>query len=348
MLHFGIIPGDTAGKIRTKCALKVLERVAELQGISYQLDTFDLGADNYIETGELISGDQLASLGSMDGIFLGGFGDPRLERSVCERGIKAKLWSELNLLVTMRHVLVYNEEFCPLKYQNKRTIDLIVVLENTETSYANLGSFIHKYTPDELALTQGVFIRKTVERVMRSAFNAAHHRPRHMLTLIDRQQHVPAHDLGRRVFADISREYPDVRTGSMNAEEAAGAFITHPEQFDVIVTTADIGDMLMGLGLELQGGAGFGFTAYYNPGQIAMFEPCQGWHEDWEGQRSPNPVGAVGAVAQLLASAGQWPASLAVAQALMKAVQESSDLFRLEPLNVDAVLQRILDRLGDS
>lgn len=347
MLHFGIIPGDTAGKIRTKCALKVLERVAELKDIKYQLDTFDLGADNYIETGELITSDQLASLGTMDGIFLGGFGDPRLERSVCERGIKAKLWSELNLFVTMRHVFVYNEEFCPLKYQKKRSIDFIVVRENTETSYSNLGSFIHKFTPDELALTQGVFIRKTVEKVMRSAFNAAHHRPRRTLSLVDRSQYVPAHDLVRRVFADISREYPDVHTNSFNAEEAAGAFIVHPEQFDVIVSTADIGDMLMGMGLELQGGAGFGFTAYHNPGQIALFEPCQGWHEDWEAQSAPNPIGAIGAVAQLLASVGQWPAALQVAQALTQAVQNSGDLLRAETLNVEALLQRILDALGD-
>lgn len=348
MLHFGIIPGDTAGKIRTRCALKVLQRVAELHGLSYQLDTFDLGADNYIETGELISSDQLASLGSMDGIFLGGFGDPRLERSVCENGIKAKLWAELNLFVTMRHVIVYNEEFCPLKKQKSRTIDFIVVRENTETSYSNLGSFIHKYTPDELALTQGVLIRKTVEKVMRAAFSVAHHRPRRKLTLIDRSQSIPAHDLGRRVFADISRENPDVRINSLNAEEAAGAFISHPEQFDVIVTTADIGDMLMGLGLELQGGPGFSFTAYHNPGQITMFEPCQAWHDDWEAQRSPNPVGAVGAMAQLLASVGQWPAALHMTQALTRAVNDSCELFKAEPLNVEALLQNILDCLGEA
>ncbi|MBQ7569194.1 hypothetical protein IJT17_10405 [bacterium] len=345
MFHFGIIPGDVAGKIRTRCALKVLARVASLHGIDYQLDTFDLGADNYIETGELISKDQLVSLGAMDGIFLGGFGDPRLERSVCDQGIKARIWAELNLVVTMRHVFVYSDTFCPLKSFGQRAVDFVIVRENTETSYSNLGSFIHKNTPDELALTQGVFIRKTVERVMRSAFILAHRRQLRKLTLIDRSRRVPAHDLGRRVFADISREYPDVVTNAMNAEEAAGAFLVQPEQFDVIVTTADIGDMLMGMGLELQGGPGFGFTAYHNPGQISMFEPCPSAEDDWEAQRSPNPVGAIAAMAHLLVTLGKQEAAVHLGQALSRTVREHGELFSKSSIDSDAVAELVIEYL---
>lgn len=345
MLHFGIIPGDTAGRIRTSCALKVLAQVAREFNFSYQLETYDLGADNYIETGELISDDQIKSLGATDGIFLGGFGDPRVDDSVCEQGIFARLCSELNLFVTVRCVRVFSPDLCPLKPKNGSEIELIVVRENTETSYSDTGVFIHKNTPDELALMQGVFIRKTVERVLRTAFELAHIRPRRTLALVDRHQRVLAHDIGRRVFAAIGREYPDVTTMTMSAEEAAGMMVCRPEQLDVIVTTADIGDMLMGMGQELQGGAGFGAMVYQNPGQIAMFVPCVDKYADSDALRHPNPIGAISALGQMLAVAGQRNAFMAIQDSISHVVSVHSRELTGCCVNAELVTNYILQTL---
>ena len=162
MFHFGVIPGDWAGKIRTKCALTVLEQLSRLHGFMYQLETFDLGADRYIEYGELITKSQLSSLSTVNGILLGGFSDPRLERSICEKGITARIWSELNLFVTMAFVHAFSVEFCPLKGHRSLDIDFVVIYENMEDGNTDIGSFIHKNTSEELALTQGVYIRKTI------------------------------------------------------------------------------------------------------------------------------------------------------------------------------------------
>ena len=327
------------------CALKVLATVARKYAFSYQLEKYELGADNYIETGELISDSQIKALGACDGILLGGFGDPRLDRSVCERGINARMCSELNLFVTMRHVGVFSPDLCPLKPKSGAKIDFIVVRENTETSYSDLGAFIHKNTSDELALVHGVFIRKTVERVLRAAYELAHSRPRRTLTLVDRHHHVPAHDLGRRVFAEIGREYPDVTTNTMSAEEAAGLVVCRPEQLDVVVTTADIGDMLMGMGQELQGGSGFGAVIYQNPGQISMFVPCVDKYEESEALRHPNPIGAISALGQMLAVAGQWDASVAIYQAIIDVVSGQGQELGKGFVNAECITDHIVQAL---
>ncbi len=329
----------------TRCALSVLEQVAKVHGFEYQLKTFDLGTDNYIEYGELISDAQIDALGTMDGILLGGFGDPRLDRSVCDQGIRARLWAELDLFVNARPIHCYCPELCPLKKELARNIDMIIVCENTESSYSNLGTFLQKNTIDELALTQGVFTRKGVERVVRYAFSLAHLREDRHLTLVDTYKTVPAHDLGRRVVAEVQREYPDVTIDSLNAVEASALMVTNPSQFGVIVSPSSIGEMLMGMGRELQGGAGFGANSYISPGQVAMFEPCSGSEDSWQSYDSPNPIGMFLAVSNLMAYCGQWEAAMQIDNTVERYLEAHVNDFIDKRIYADEITKSVLAEL---
>ena len=48
---------------------------------------------------------------------------------------------------------------------NEGEIDIIVVRENTEGEYANVGGFQYRETEDEIALQTAVFTRKGTERI---------------------------------------------------------------------------------------------------------------------------------------------------------------------------------------
>ena len=76
--RFAIVPGDGIGVDVTREAVKILEAVAERGSITLQLDSFDYGADRYLETGETLSDKALAELATYDGIFMGAFGDPQV------------------------------------------------------------------------------------------------------------------------------------------------------------------------------------------------------------------------------------------------------------------------------
>lgn len=300
MYRIAVIPGDGIGPEVIEQGLRVLERVASWHGFQYRLHRYPFGADHYLETGELLPDSDLEEIRNLDAILLGAIGDPRLERGFLERGIISRLRFDLDLFVNLRPIKVYAEHLCPLKGKSPQDVDMIVVRENTEDVYAGIGGFFKKGSPDEIATAEAIYTRRGVERVIRYAFDLARERPRRHLTLVDKANAVQAHDLWRRCFAEVSREYPDVTTATAYVDAAAMWLIKNPEWFDVVVTTNMFGDILTDLGAQLQGGLGLAASANLHPEQVSLFEPIHGSAPKHAGAGTANPLGAILAVKMML------------------------------------------------
>ncbi|MBI3930225.1 MAG: 3-isopropylmalate dehydrogenase [Armatimonadetes bacterium] len=305
MYQLAVIPGDGIGPEVVEQGLRVLDRVSELWNIKYRLKHYPYGANHYLETGELLPAAALDDIRSMDAIYLGAIGDPRVQPGVLERGIVGTLRFDLDLYVNLRPIKLYSETVCPLKGKTPADIDMLVVRENTEGAYLGLGGFARKGTPHEIATCEMVFTRFGVERIIRYAFEQTRKRQRKQLTLVDKVNAIPAHDLWRRTFDEVGKEYPDVRTERAYVDAAAMWMVKHPEWFDVVVTTNLFGDILTDLGAMIQGGMGLAASGNLHPGKVSLFEPIHGSAPRHAGKGKANPLGAVLAVGMMLDFLGE-------------------------------------------
>ncbi|MGI5842719.1 MAG: isocitrate/isopropylmalate dehydrogenase family protein [Candidatus Xenobium sp.] len=309
MYRLGLIPGDGIGPEVLEQGLRVLEESSRRYGFSYRVHHYPFGADHYLETGELVPDSDLEEIRNLDALLVGALGDPRLERGFLEREILGRLHRELDLFINLRPVKLYSEDLCPLREANGHGVDLVILRENIGDAYAGLGGFLRQGTPDEVAISEAVFTRRGVERVLRYAFEVARSRPRHHLTLVDKSSLVPAHELWQRTFAEVAREYPDVKTATIEVDVAVAWLVRTPEWFDVIVTTTMLGDILMALGSQIQGGVGLAASASLNPGQVSLFEPIHGAAPKLAGTGAANPIGAILAVQMMLQELGEVAAA---------------------------------------
>jgi 3-isopropylmalate dehydrogenase len=184
-----------------------------------------------------------------------------------------------------------------------------------------VGGFLKKGTPDEVATQAAVYTRKGCERCIRWAFEFTRRRnnPKKMLTLVAKTNVLTyGHDLWRRTFDEVAREYPDVKPDYNHVDACCMWMVKNPEYYDVIVTTNMFGDIITDLAAVLQGGLGVaaGGNIYPDPGGVSMFEPMGGSAPMYTGQNVINPIAAINAMAMLLEHSGQPKAASRIVKAI--------------------------------
>src|SRR6476646_3936751 len=188
-LKLAVIPGDGIGPEVTAEALKVLEAAAPA-GVKFAPTRYDLGAERYLATGEVLPDSVLAEIRGHDAILLGAVGgkpgDPNLPPGILERGLLLRLRFELDHYVNLRPSRIFPGVVSPLAEQVTQAgeVDFVVVREGTEGPYTGNGGALRVGTPAEIATEVSVNTAYGVERVVRDAFDRASRRPRKKLTLI--------------------------------------------------------------------------------------------------------------------------------------------------------------------
>ena len=330
--RIAVIGGDGIGPEVVREGLRVLERVAAIEGFRAELTHYPFGAEHYLKTKETFPEAAFGEVKQHDAILLGAIGDPRLEVGLLEFGIIAKMRFELDLFVNLRPVKLYAEHLCPLKDTTPEQVDFVVVRENTEDAYAGMRGFFKKGTPDEVATQEIIFTRKGVERVIRYAFELARSRPRKKLTLIDKANAVRAMDLWTRVFAEVGAEYPDVAREHNYIDAACMYVVRNPEGFDTAVTSNMFGDIFTDLSAMIQGGLGIAASGNIHPGKVSLFEPIHGSAPKYAGQNVANPIATIMAVQMMLEYLGEKGAAARLEQAVASLLKSK----RLPSLGTDS------------
>ncbi|MGZ4133072.1 MAG: 3-isopropylmalate dehydrogenase [Actinomycetota bacterium] len=324
----GVIKGDGTGPEVVGEALKVFESVRSRHGFGATLVEFDLGADRFLRTGEVLPDEELDRLRGMDAILLGAVGDPRVKPGILERDLLLKVRFELDQYVNLRPVVRYPGVETLVPSHSEEDVDLIVVRENSEGLYSGAGGFHRRGTPHEVAVQESINTRHGVERIVRYAFDLAM-RPgrRKKVTLVHKTNVLTfAGDLYQRVVDAVALEYPDVTTDYVHVDAACIFFLDMPSRFDVIVTDNMFGDIITDLGAMIQGGMGIAAGGNINPQGVSMFEPIGGTAPDHTGKGTINPLAAIGAMEMLLRQLGEDEAAQEVDRGIRHATTQMKSM----------------------
>lgn len=297
-----VIPGDGIGPEVTSQAVRVLKEVLCDQPL--QLEHFDLGAERYLRTGEILTDDDLHSLADNQAILLGAVGDPRVQPGILERGLLLRLRFDFDQYINLRPSKYYPGVASPLK--QPEGIDLVVVREGTEGLYVGNGGVVRAGTPAEVATEVSLNTAYGVARTVRYAFEAARRRS-NRLTLVHKTNVLAnAGGLWQRLVREIGVEYPEVDVDYCHIDAATIYLVQDPQRFDVIVTDNLFGDILTDEAGAVTGGIGLASSANLNPDGAfpSMFEPVHGSAPDIAGKGIADPIAAIGSVELLLENNG--------------------------------------------
>jgi len=323
LARIAVIPGDGIGREVTDAAMQVATATAEAFDIPLDLEWFDYGADNYLETGVGLPAGAMESLRDhFDAIYLGALGDPRIPDMAHGKEILLGLRFGLDLFVNHRPVKLLDERLCPLKDRTVDEIDFVVFRENTEGAYVGVGGIFKQGTEDEVALQEDINTRKGVERIIRYAFEYAREHGRKSVVMSDKSNVLRyGHDLWQRVFEEVRAEYADIESWHLFVDALTMQMVKNPAQFDVIVTCNMFGDIVTDLGAQLQGGLGVASSANVNPHTgSALFEPVHGSAPKYTGQRVANPMAAILTAQLMFEFLGHDEAGTAVEDAVRAAI----------------------------
>jgi 3-isopropylmalate dehydrogenase len=318
-----VLGGDGTGPEVAAEGVKVLNAVAKLEGIKFELTHFDWGGDRYLKTGEALPSDGLDQLRKFDAILLGAVGHPEVAPGILERKLLLDLRFGLDQYINLRPVKLFPGVETPLKNKGPEDINFVVVRENTEDLYCGAGGFMHKGTPHEVATQMAIYTRRGCERCIRYAFELTRQRnnPKgRKLTLVAKTNVLTiGHDLWWRTFKEVAEEYPDITADYNHVDACCMWIVKNPEYYDVIVTTNMFGDIITDLSGIIQGGMGVAAGGNINPdpGGTSMFEPMGGSAPKYTGTGKINPIATINAVSMLLDQIGETKAAARVMKAIM-------------------------------
>ncbi|MFT0545153.1 tartrate dehydrogenase [Allopusillimonas ginsengisoli] len=303
--NIAVIAGDGIGKEVMPQALEALEAVASRHELDLAYEHFDWAcADYYQQHGEMMPADWFERLKGFDAILFGAVGWPDVVADhVSLWGSLLKFRREFDQYINLRPVRLMPGVPCPLANKKPGDIDFLVVRENTEGEYTDLGGTLYKDTDREIVIQESVFSRKGVDRVLKYAFELAKKRPARHVTSATKSNGIavsmPYWD--QRMEA-MAQNYPDITWDKYHIDILAARFVLSPERFDVVVASNLFGDILSDLGPACAGTIGIAPSANLNPERLfpSLFEPVHGSAPDIYGRNIANPVGMIWSAALML------------------------------------------------
>jgi 3-isopropylmalate dehydrogenase len=324
--RIAVIPGDGIGSEVIPQAVQAIRAT----GAAVEFTQFDWGADRFLKDGTTVPADGFPMLErDFDAILVGAFGDPRIITNIHAKEILLGMRFQMDLYANVRPVRLLDSLLCPLKGVEPKDVDFVVIRENTEGVYGDLGGVFKQGTADEVAIQEDINTRKGVERVIRFAFEYAtkskkeNGSPRKRVLMCDKSNAMThAGGLWQHTFKEISRAYPQIDTAHMYVDALCMQMVRDPRQFDVIVTNNMFGDIITDLAAGLQGGLGMAASGNIHPGKTSMFEPVHGSAPPIAGKNVANPIGAILTAAMMLAHLGLAREADKIEAAVLEAVRQ--------------------------
>jgi 3-isopropylmalate dehydrogenase len=342
------LPGDGIGPEVTAQARKAADETARRHGFRLDWTVYPYGAGHYLKTGEILPDSALDTLAEADALYLGAIGDPRVLPGALERGILLKLRFHFDQYVNLRPARSYPGVPLPVRDPGVR-IDSVVVRENTEDLYLNLGSTCEggrldlpvdakvgpRHLTGRLSLSVNpaqpfgaavaVETRGGVERIARYAFETARRRGDRFVTLVTKSNAVPSlYGFFEEAVSAVAEEYPDLPVKKENVDALCYRLVRSPAAYGTILCPNLFGDIISDLQAGICGGMGVAPGANLGDG-LSMFEPVHGSAPDIAGTGRANPMAAILAAAMMLEHLGEAEAAAAVEAAVERTLAEAPD-----------------------
>jgi tartrate dehydrogenase/decarboxylase/D-malate dehydrogenase len=315
-----VIPGDGVGLEVIPQAKRVLEHVGRKHNLTFAFQDFDWGATHFFRWGKMMPSGALDLLQPCDAILLGAVGHPDIPDHSTLNGLLLPIRRAFDQYANVRPAYLYPGVKSPLAGRQSGSIDMVIVRENTEGEYAQVGGFVYMAQPEEVAIQTSVFTRRGVERIMRYAFELAVKRAKKKRVTSITKSNAQGYSMALwdRTFGDVASEFPGIETESLLVDAAAMNFIRRPESFDVVVASNLFGDILSDIAAIVIGSMGLAASGNLDPQRRfpSMFEPVHGSAPDIAGRGIANPLGAILSAALMLEHLEQPEAASAVEHAV--------------------------------
>ena len=295
--RIAVIPGDGIGKEVISEGIKCLKTLSEIfEDLQFQFEYFKWGSEYYLQHGRMMPEDGLEILKNFDAIYLGAVGDPRIPDDITLHGLLLPIKMGFDLYVGLRPVYLFKGIESPLANISEEEIDIVVIRENTEGEYSNVGGIVG-VEDRELAVQCGLFTRKGIERIITFAFEYAKGNGRKKVTSVTKSN---AQRYGMvlwdRIFREVASRFPEVKTESKLIDAACMDVVRNPKGYDVMVASNLFADILSELTASVTGGMGLAPGASFNPKDKSypgFFDPVHGSAPDIAGKGLANPIAAI-------------------------------------------------------
>ena len=313
-----VIAGDGIGQEVVPEGIRVLEAAGARFGFAFEWHALDWSCAHYKATGRMMPEDGLERLRPYESIFLGAVGLPGVPDHVSLWGLLIPIRRAFAQYANVRPVKLMKGVPCPLAGRKPGDIDFIVVRENNEGEYSEIGGRLYAGTENEMAIQESIFTRRGVDRILHYAFELARGRRKHLTSATKSNGIIHTMPFWDERVHEMAKSYPDVRVDQYHIDILTAHFVQHPDWFDVVVGSNLFGDILSDLGPAIVGGIGIAPSGNINPDRSApsMFEPVHGSAPDIAGRGIANPVGQIWSGAMMLDHLGHPEAARAVERAI--------------------------------
>jgi 3-isopropylmalate dehydrogenase len=346
--EIAVIAGDGIGPEVTAEAKKAAEAAASLEGASLEWDEYPFGASHYLAAGEILPESAIADMSGRDALLLGAIGSPQVKPGILERGILLTLRFVFDQYINLRPAKSLPNVPTPVPLGGK-TIDSLVVRENTEDLYMGLGDVCESGEAKmaislerggyslrgnmELSITPrmpfaaqvALNTRHGVARVTRYACECARKRGENRVTVATKSNAAPAlygyfEDTAKEI---IEAEYPSLKCEAVNVDALCYHLSRDPSAYGVLLCPNLFGDIVSDLQAGLAGGLGTAAGGNIGDG-LSMFEPVHGSAPDIAGTGKANPVAAILSAGLMLRHIGLDKAADSVSRAVNAYLLRSS------------------------
>jgi len=318
-----VIAGDGVGAEVIPEGKRVLEAAGKKHDVTFAFEDFDWGAGHFLRWGRMMPAGAIDLLQPCDAIYLGAVGHPQIPDHTTLNGLLLPIRRSFDQYANLRPAYLYPGVASPLAGRKGGEIDMVVIRENTEGEYAQVGGFVYQHQPEEVAIQSSVFTRRGIERIVRFAFETAVKRNQKKRVTSVTKSNAQGYGmvLWDRVFAEVAERFPDIQTESLLVDAAAMNFVRRPESFDVVVASNLFGDILSDLAAAIIGSMGLAASANLDPERRfpSMFEPVHGSAPDIAGKGIVNPLAAI-LTAALMLDHLELPAAAREVEAAVAAV----------------------------
>ena len=306
--RIAVIPGDGIGKEVLPEGIRVLDAAGRRFGFDFEWTHFDWSCERYAKTGRMMPEDGLDQLRPSEAIFLGAVGFPGVPDHVSLWGLLIPIRREFHQYINLRPVRLLRACSSPLAGRGPADIDMLVVRENNEGEYSEIGGRLYRDTPEEMAIQQSIFTRKGCDRVMRYAFERAKARPRPARDLGDEvERHHPQHAVLGRALRRHGRGLPRTSrppsTTSTSSPPTSSSIPTGSTSWWPRTSSAT---SCPTSGPAIAGSIGIAPGGNINPEKEypSMFEPVHGSAPDIAGKGVANPIAQIWTGAMMLEHLG--------------------------------------------
>jgi 3-isopropylmalate dehydrogenase len=331
-MKIGILLGDDIGLEVVPECIKVMKAAASRTGLAIDWRPLPIGKHGHEEHGNTLPALTEQALRELDGWVMGPIGHAAYPRGD-PTWVMPPVRKKFELFAAVRP----SRSYASVASVHKN-VDIVFVRELTEgllySETVVAGS--PEFRPsDDVTIATRVITRKGARRVAREAFEIARTRKRRKVTAAHKE---PVYRLACGMFAEecrkVAREHPEVSFEEAMIDTISMKLVMAPQQYDVVVTTNQFGDILTDIGAGLVGGLGLAPGLCVGDRQ-AMAQATHGSAPDIAGRKLANPYAMIMSGQMLLAWLGRKhgePKAITAAQrietALEKVIAEARHLTR--------------------